>query len=425
MSKLSDLVFTNIRTATIRQSLVTTVSTIGNGAFGALFYLYSARQLGATNYGLFTLGVATVAVLAVIFDFGTDKGMVRFLPRFAPGSSESNQILKATLLIKILSGLVITLLSITFASELARGIFNQPLMANYLPAIGLGFFSQLLFFFATNYFLSQEKFFAWGGLFVGANALRFVLSIVLGLWGYFDINSAFLLYITTPLISFFIALHHIGLKFLKCRITSSTFHQILSFNKWSFGFSSVSAVGSRLDTYLSARFLDLASLGVYGLAGQATILLPNLISALGAVTGPKFSRFRNPGENSRYLKKTMIFFSAISLLSGLIIYPIGILFMVYSGPQYLAGAIPLALLLISQMIFLAMSPLRDSLLYFHSRPDLFFFIGLGHVAINIISGVTLIPILGLVGASASNLIGQVFLSLCVAFFYRRISVKSA
>jgi O-antigen/teichoic acid export membrane protein len=141
--------------------------------------------------------------------------------------------------------------------------------------------------------------------------------------------------------------------------------------------------------------------------------MPNLVSAMGAVTSPKFARFQDSSANRNYLLKSSVFFLATAVVCGLLLLPLGYLFMFFSGPQYLAGFIPFLILILSQVIFLAFSPLRDSLLYYHSRPDYFFWISLCHGFVTLVSGFILLPYF--------DLIGQMLLNLMSLGFYLRLT----
>jgi O-antigen/teichoic acid export membrane protein len=406
-----------LRTTTIRQSLITTISIVVNGVLATVFYLSAAKVLGAHDYGLFSLSAVTVAIMSVVFDFGNDKGVVKFVSKYGPKSDKSYQILKAVLLTKLLSGVVFIILFSIFSRPLANLIFNQPEMSGLLPLTAFAFFTQLLLFFVTYYFQAAEKFLIWGFLFVNANLIRLILMFVVYASGLLNAYTTLFLFAITPLISFIIGLYFMKLDFLKIRIEWSIFKELFSFNKWAFGFSSVSSIGSRLDTFLSSQYLSLSAVGAYGLATQATLIMPNLVSALGAVSGPKFARFRNHKDNSSYLSKSTLFFTAIAIICGIILIPMGYLFMRFSGSNYLTGFIPSIILILSQVIFLAFSPLRDSLLYYYSRPDFIFWISIGHSLVTLISGLILLPIYGLVGAAISNLLGQAFLNLISGIMY--------
>jgi len=413
-----------ISTATVRQSIITMGSIVINAVLATLFYLLLARILGSSEYGLVTLSFATVAIMTVVFDFGNDRGMVKFLSLYPSNTERGQKILKAIFLSKIFSSLFFIILFTFFSREIASLLFNQPAMAAYLPLTAVCFGSQLLFYFGTYYFQAQEKFLLWGGLFVGANFSRLVFAVVLAVFGRLDTFTALILFALTPLLSFSFAFYKIGPAFLRQKLTKNIFLEIFSFNKWATGFSAISTVSSRLDTYLTSYLSRLSDVGVYGLATQATLIMPNLVSALGAVTSPKFSRFKNPLDNQRYLLKSIVFFSAIAILSGVILLPVGYVFMLISGPEYIAGFIPFVILLLSQLVFLAFSPIRDSILYYYSRPDFFFWLSLLHGALTLAVGLFLIPRLGLLGASLSNLMGQLLLNLVTLWFFRTLKLKS-
>ena len=106
---------------------------------------------------------------------------------------------------------------------------------------------------------------------------------------------------------------------------------------------------------------------------------------------------------------------------GLLLLPVGVLFMLVSGPAYLAGLVPFLLLLLSQMLYFALAPLRDSLLYFYARPDLFFALGIVQIIIILAIGVWLVPAFGLSGAALAALAGQLFFNAACVWCYHRIS----
>ncbi len=134
------------------------------------------------------------------------------------------------------------------------------------------------------------------------------------------------LFALTPFISFLIGFFIMGFKFFNSRVDITVFKELFSFNKWAFGFSSVSTISSRLDTFMTSQLMSIQNVGIYGLANQATFIMPNLVSALGAVTSPKFARFKNQQANRSYLFKSSLFFlhrfglRGSSYTSGLLIY---------------------------------------------------------------------------------------------------------
>jgi O-antigen/teichoic acid export membrane protein len=408
------------KTTTIRQSLITTTTTVINGVTATVFYLLAARVLEARDYGLFSLTTITTAVMTTVFDFGNDKGMVKFLAKYDRQSLRGRQMLKTIFLVKSASSIFFIAAFSLFPRQLALLVFNQPAMTPYMPFIAVAFCAQLLLFFVTYYFQAREKFIWWAASFIGVNTVRVVLALVLAATGRLDARNVILLFALTPFLGFALGLVNMGWDFIHARLEKSVLSELFGFNKWAFGFSSVSTVSSRLDTFLTSQLTSLNNVGVYGLATQATYIMPNLVSALGAVTAPKFSRFGDHQANKRYLVKASLFFGVIAVICGLVLVPLGYLFIAFSGPEYLAGFVPFLLLVTGQVIFLALSPLRDSILYYYSRPDFFFWTELGHGTITLVSGLILLPRWGLVGAGVSNLLGMLLLNSLSVWMYLRL-----
>ena len=68
-----------IRTKTFSQTVITSFGTIVNGILGLFFYVLAARYLGPSKFGIFSISVATIALIASIANFGVDTGIVRFV----------------------------------------------------------------------------------------------------------------------------------------------------------------------------------------------------------------------------------------------------------------------------------------------------------------------------------------------------------
>ena len=406
-----------IKSHTFRQSAITVSSTFSNAVLATVFYLFVARTIGTSEYGVFSLVTATSSIMAVIFDFGNDRGMVKFIAKYGLTSAKAQNVLKAVFSVKVASCLFFITVFTLFSKDLALLLFHRAEMTQYIPLIGWAFASQLLVYFVIYSFQASEKFFLWALVFLGSNLVRLAAAFILDRMNLFNTTTALLDFIISPFLAFFIGTSYLGWSFITAKIDKSIFVELFSFNKWAMGFSTVSTVGSKLDTYMTSYYLRLSDVGVYGLASQAVLVLTNLVSAMGAVTSPKFSRFSNSQENSRYLLKSTIFFTIIAALSGLLLIPVGFAFMYISGSGYLQGFAPFIVLILSQAIFLAFTPLRDSILYYYFRPDFFFWVGIVSLVTTLVTGVLLLPTLGLMGAAVSNLSGQVVLCAFSVWFY--------
>ncbi len=398
-----------VRTATFRQSTITSLSTLVNGALGAAFYFLLARFLGSHDFGIFTLVITSIALVSGVVDFGSDQGIVRFVPKYKNDTSLQAKFINLALKIKILSSLMVVVLLFVLSQQISAYVFKRPELAFIIPLIGLGVLTQLLFSFSTSLSQALERFFLWGGLFIGTNLLRLLLLLALFGLGVLNSFSSIVLYIALPFIGFVFSFAFLNKDFLLVRGGTSQLKELLSFNKWVFAFVVVAAIGSRLDIYFTTRFISITAVGVYGLALQIVSILPQLTGAISAVTSPKFASFANHKANRAYTLKATTLTVLVAVSASLALIPLSKIVVVFSGSAFEGAFFPFLILLSAMAIFLASAPIRDSILYYFGKPQFFFWTGLIHTALVIASSFWLIPRLNIVGSSLVVLIGQIFI----------------
>lgn len=398
-----------LRTATIRQSIITSGSTILNGILGAIFYFLVARLLGSTQYGEFTLATTTITLLSGIVDLGMSQGLVKYVAQFRTSLSKHIQLANFSLRVKTISGAVTGVAILMLSDWIVVNLLEQPGMRYLLPLMALGVITHLLFSFSSSYSQALEKFWLWGGLMVGSNLFRLLMIFFILQWGAVNAFSTTLSFVIPPLLGFVISLFFFSPKLLFATIDSVNTKELFNFNKWVTSFVILSTISSRIDTYLTAKLIDLSATGIYSLAGQIVTILPQLTIAFGVVTAPKFSSFSNPTENVKYTLKSMLLTTTLAIGSSLLLIPLGLFVIQFSGSDFNLAIVPFLILLISMAIFLAGSPIRDSILYYLGKPKMLFLIVLGHMIVVLAGGWWLIPQYQIVGSALTSLLGQVFI----------------
>ncbi|MCL5019298.1 MAG: oligosaccharide flippase family protein, partial [Patescibacteria group bacterium] len=110
-----------LSTATFKQSQVTLAGTIINGVLGAVFYILMARLLGPFDFGLLTVSIAALTLIADIVDFGTNTGLVRFVSSNISSNTERAwRFLKLSLEIKVMVWILVLLLGMIAAPFIAE-----------------------------------------------------------------------------------------------------------------------------------------------------------------------------------------------------------------------------------------------------------------------------------------------------------------
>lgn len=397
------------KAATFRQSGVTFAGTILNGILSAVFYILAARILGAASFGLLIVAIAALTLIADIGDLGTDTGLVRFIGKYAKKDlTKVKRFLKLGLEIKVAVWLFVLLLGWLLAPYISTSIFSKPELTLPLRISFIGVGSYLLYSFIISALQGFQKFWAWGGFQVGASGLRVLVVLLLFAYSKLNLETTLAVYVSVPLLAFLVGLFLLPVNFFKVKKEGSVAKEFFQYNKWVAAFTAVAAVGARLDTFISARLLTSAEVGIYGVAHRLVAIVPQLVGALGTVMAPKMAGMGEIKDLISYLKKTQVLVSGLFIL-GVLSIPVVLFFIpILFGKEYVASGPPFVVLLFAMLIFLFSVPLHMAVIYYFSYPKLFFWVSLGHLAIIAGLGWVLISSFGAMGAAFTVLVGNIF-----------------
>jgi len=413
-------------TSTFRQSGITIAGTLANGALSAVFYILVARILGPANFGLLTVAIATLTLIADIGDLGTDTGLVRFVGKYlAKDVAKVKRFLKIGLEVKVAVWLFVLVLGWILAPSLSEVIFSKPELTQSLRISFIGVGSYLLYSYIIHALQGFQKFWTWGGFQVGASGTRVLIIILLFLYSKLNLETTMVVFVSVPLLAFLVGLFLLPINFFEVKKETSVAKEFFQYNKWVAAFTAVAALGARLDTFISARLLTAAEVGVYGAAHKLVVIVPQLVGALGTVMAPKMAGMGKLSDFVSYLKKSQILVLGISVLGILsipvVLYLIPILF----GREYIASGPLFVVLLFAMLFFLISVPIHMAVIYYYSYPKLFLWISLGYLAIIAGVGWILISSFGAIGAAFTVLIGNIFNLVLPAFWVlRRIRTQS-
>lgn len=396
-------------TKTFLQTSLVSSSTIINGLLGALFYILAADYLGVSDFGILTVAITTLTLIADVADLGTNTGLVKFVSEHIYTKKETAyKYLKLSLEIKLLVWLVILILGFLLVSPLSFLVFQKPELELPLKLVVVGVGGAMLFSFATSSLQAFQKYREWSAINIISNGLRLALILILANFQMLNLSNTLSLYIFLPFLGFFLAsLILPSRQYLTAKdefkLASSFFH----YNKWVALMGLIAAFSARLDTFLNARLLTLAEVGLYGLANQLTTLVPQLVGALGIVAAPKFASFTNLKDMIIYFKKFQIMVIGLSIV-GLLAIPVSFFLLPLILPQYTPSLPIFSILFIAMLIFLISVPVHQSIFYYFGKPKMFVFVALGHLFIISVLGYLLILKFRLYGAAIAVLLGQLF-----------------
>lgn len=390
---------------TVNQTLITFSGTVINGFLGLLFYVFVARFLGPANFGILTVAITTLTLVADIADLGVDTGLIRFVGKyFSKDKEKAVKFMKLGLKVKVLVYLSVLLLGWLLAPFLSHTIFikaelEQPLK---LALIGVG--GALLLSFATHSLQALQRFWVWSFLNIFLNGLRLLIIITLGLS--LTVENTLITYIVIPFLGFLIGLLFLP-NFLVAKNELAVAKEFFNYNKWVAAITLVAALGARLDTFLLARLTPSSAVGIYSAASQLSSIVPQIVLAVATVAAPKLAAFKSDIQAIQFLKKLQLLVIILATI-GLLAIPLSffIIPLIFTA-AYTQSISIFSILLLSQLIFLIALPSHQAIFYYFGRPNIFVTVSLINIMIVGLLGWFLILNLGVQGAAWAVLIGQI------------------
>lgn len=399
-----------IKTTTFKQSQITIISTIINGGLGALFYIFLARLMGPADFGLLTISLTAMVLVADIADIGTNTGLIRFVAsNLLVDKDRAYRFLKLSLEIKLMVWIISCITIFLSAPFLATNIFHKANLLIPLRLVAFGVGGALLFTFATSMLQAFQKYFLWSLVNIMTNFLRLLLIFILAYYSLLSVENSLLVYIILPLFGFFMTLLLIpARKIFSVKSDFNLLKELLRYNLPVAIFTIIAAFSSKLDTFLNASLLSAREVGIYGAVGQLVQIVPQIVAALGLVVAPKFASFTNDKQMVIYLKKLQLFVSGLVII-GILFIPVAIyLIPILFGQAYQDSIFIFILLFSAMLVFLFSVPVHNSVIFYYGRPDVFIWISFCHLILVGGLGYIMIQNFGMIGAAISVLSGTTF-----------------
>lgn len=418
LKKVKDFLLVNRTTGqTIaKNTFWLTVSNVGGRLIKAVIIIYSARILGAHEWGLFSYAVSFAALLTIFTDFGIGPILTRETTRTNDPIKKSeiistaffiklallmmsillvifvaphfSTIKEATFLFPIISLIIIFDTLQGFSFSLTRALEKMELEAAFYLLTNILI---VVFGFLTLRFYPTVQFFAYAyalGVGIGSIATLFSLRKYFGkLFSYFQIK------LIRPILS----------------------------ASWPFVISGL--LGSlmiNINILLIGFFLSSEQVGIYSAADRPIQLLYVLPAILATSVFPTFARLAISSQEKmrsaleRVLSLAFLFSFPLAL-GGLVLG--GDIIRVVFGQEYTPAVSSFRVLVVTISINFTTAILSNAIFAYNRQKDLIKFAALGGIT-NIVLNLILIPKIGILGSAWATLAAQL-----ISNFYLSSRVK--
>jgi len=396
-------------------------------ALGYLSRMIIARFLGASDYGLISLGFAAMTIAATLSLVGLPTGIQRYIP-FYKGKGDKGRI-KGTILgaikISFPLSLIFALIFFLGADWISVHVFHEPELTPVLMifAIGVPFFVLATNLMAATVGFQDLRFRVFvNDLF--QNIFKLAAIVLLLLLGFEVIGAAFgwiLAIILMPFLAFYFLEKRVFPVF-NTKVKSISVDKELFFFSFPLIFAGLAGlITGWTDTLMLGYFSTASDVGIYNAALPTAKLLS--VGAFGVIFMPVVSELYARGK----IEDLRNVFSTVTKWILSIILPLFLLLSLFSasimrilfGVEYVVGAVALSILAFSYFIT-SLFGLAAPLLQTYGKTKIVMVCSFIGASANFILNFFLIPVYGIKGAAMATGFSVVLMSVLYLFFVYRI-----
>lgn len=380
-----------------------------NIGFGFLLTVVVSRHLGPAEFGLFSVALAFLVLVAGLMDFGVNTALVRFVSLALKQKQleKTRRILSIAWRFKLVLGTAVFCSSWWLARPLALIIFRQADLIRPLQLALMGVAGILLLEFAVATLQAYQWF-----------ARRFLVNLVIGLGrlvivsalvyaGRGDLNRILAWYVFWPWAGVAASLFFIPPGFIVARWERSAARELFHFSKWLMLAGLATILFNRLDVFMLTSLAGAGEAGIYAAAYRLASLLLLLSGALGTMLLPKVAALTTGEQIKRYLGRVASYLTFIVALCLPLFWWGGAIVGWFYGPAYARSAAVFPVLLLAFILVLIAAPV-NIIIYALNRPQILVLLAGGELVISFTGNYLLIPGWGAAGAAWALLAVRIF-----------------
>lgn len=411
----------------LRSDSLLSIFVLGGGnIFGtiisAITLIIFSRQLGPSEFGLFSAVFALMQIVVKLVDSGTTTATERALARaHAHTPARVRSLLTVAAVLKLGLYLFWSTLGFFAASFLAHNYLKIPDTTLIRQAILLSL-GTVIFEYSTIAFQSAGRFGLVARITLAQATGKLLGGLLLLFNSALNATTALWLYALMPALGSLAGwlqgrVIPVGLAPVAWKQHSRL---ILSVAKWTSIATIAATFADNLDTLIVQSLLNLHDTGIWSASARIAAFAQIIPWTIGSVLNIRVTRFHERRHLMAYLKKAKIIGLASALIIALALPFSGLALTLTVGPAYLSGTTALMLMLISTSLTALTTPYA-ALYYLFDKPQYYAYAGIISTVLLITLDYLLIPLYGLTGAGITRIITR-FAVLLFTFLYTRAVV---
>lgn len=266
------------------------------------------RYFSPSQFGVYSLCVATILLSDAILGSAFDFGVVRLASLAHSGNGRSLAVQRAALSIKLLSALLIAAVLVTAANPLSQAMFHGTGQGRLLYLTAATVVALLLFRSAQVQMQVAGRFRMYASFDLLHLVLKFGGVSVLIVAGWVTVRRTLLVFVLAPALTFVCWCGRAGRPLLRHLVPErAVAAELIGFVRWFLLTFSLANLLVRIDVFLLTRWATLDQVGIYA-GGQLIAMIPQLLGTyLAVVLSPKIMPYWEAGNFGEFFRRYHLF----------------------------------------------------------------------------------------------------------------------
>ena len=403
-----------IKSKTLQDLLRVLSGNIVAQALGFLTLVIISRDLGVSEYGIFSLLLAIFTMSLQLSDFGISTSYVKYL---SENLSKAREIFSTIFLSKVLLSILITVILFWLAPILSTFLFENRLYTSHIQLISIAIIFHALFGVVKGHLQAIQKFAHYAYLNILHSALKIISVIIIA---FFFSDASHLLFFMASY-TFAIILVLILLLFSsykKVFVFSFDYHHFLAIYRlglWVFLSTLATMIIMRLDLLMLQKLSTPLEVGYYSAAMNIAMIFPLVTASLTTTLLPKMDHYLKSASHRAYISKVLSKAGYIFVLLVLIELIAPFLITLLFGEAYQKSISVFQILLVAFTFGIIINPL-SLLLYSMNKAHLLTLLNWIQLPLNYLGNLMLIPLYQADGAALSSVVLRLFGGLYILLY---------
>jgi len=401
-----------VKSKTLQDVLKVLYGNIVSQGLGFLTIILISRDLGAEQYGIFSLLLAIFTISVQVSDFGVSTSYIKYL---SENVSQSREIFFTVIISKIVLSILI-IISLYFLSEyISIFFFDSNIYSKLIQFISFAIlFHSIVSVIAANYQAKQQfRYFAFMNIF--NNLLKLITILMIAFFFVENKHLVYYVYIYSfsPLsILLFFMIKRYKEFTLQNRFQFYHFIQIYKLGFWIFLSSLATMIMMRLDIMMLQKMSTSQEVGYYSVAMNLAMIFPLITSSLTTTLLPKLNDFLKNHSLKEYIAKILVNIKYIILLLIILELLSPYIITVLFGHMYIHSVKVFQVLIVAFTFGIIVNPI-SIIIYSINRAYVGTVLNWIQLPLNYFGNVLFIPLFGAFGAAMSTVLIYIFAGIFI------------